>query len=48
MYNLLNLTEEEVSIILQALKYYQYNNSYINQELYNIAENVVEKIVNII
>ena len=43
MYNL-SLTEEEVSIILQALSYYQWNNPYINEEFHNIASKVQDKI----
>ena len=27
-----------------AEKYYQYNNSYINQELYDIADSIIDKI----
>jgi hypothetical protein len=48
MYNLTNLTEEQVSIILQALQYYRYNNQYVTSEQWNIAETVVEKIDEII
>lgn len=43
MYNLV-LTEEEVSIILQALSYYQFNNPYITEQTFNIANSITEKI----
>lgn len=43
MYNLI-LTEEEVVIILQALGYYQYNNSHITEEIFSITNNVMDKI----
>lgn len=43
MYNLV-LTEEEISIILQALSYYQFNNPYITEQTFDIANNVTEKI----
>ena len=43
MYNL-SLTEEEISIILQSLGYYQWNNPYINEETFEIAEKIKNKI----
>lgn len=48
MYHLLNLTEEQVSIIMQALQYYRYNNQYVTSEQWDIANSVVEKIDEII
>ena len=48
MYNLTNLIEEQVSIILQALTLFQYENSYISNEQFEIANSVVEKIDEII
>lgn len=44
----LELTEEEVAIILQALSHYQYNNPHISEEQWNIANQVVEKIDGVI
>lgn len=44
----LNLTETEVAIIMQALSYYQYNNVHISEEQYDIAENILNKIDEII
>ena len=46
MYNL-SLTEEEISVILQALSYYKYH-PYITKEFYNIASKVQDKINEII
>ena len=43
MFNLI-LTEEEVAIVLQALGHYQYNNPYITQETFSLADNVRNKI----
>ena len=43
MYDL-QLTEDEISIILQALNYFQYENPYITEEQYDIANNVTNKI----
>ena len=43
MYNLI-LTEEEISIILQALSYYQFNNPYITEQTFNIGRNITNKI----
>lgn len=43
MYNLV-LTEEEVSIILQALSYYQFNNPYITEKTFNIGRIITNKI----
>jgi hypothetical protein len=48
MYNLIDLTEEQVSIILQALTLFQYENPYISNEQFEIANSVVEKIDEII
>ena len=48
MYHLLNLTEEQVSIIMQALQYWQYNYRHINLEQWDIAETVIAKIDDII
>ena len=45
---ILNLSEEECSIVLQALSHYQYNNQHISEEQFNIAESVVAKIDEII
>lgn len=36
--------EKEISIILQALTHYQYNNPHISEEQYEIANSVIEKI----
>lgn len=47
MYNL-SLTEEEISIILQALSYYQWSHPYITEEFRNIASKVQDKIEEII
>jgi hypothetical protein len=43
MYNLF-LTEEEISIILQALSYYQFNTPYITEETFKIGKNITNKI----
>lgn len=43
MYNLL-LTEEEVSIILQALSYFNFNNPYITEQTFDISNKITEKI----
>ena len=40
----LELTEKEIAILLQALSHYQYNNPYITQEQFDIAENINQKI----
>ena len=37
-------TEEELAVILQALGHYQYNNPYITQEQFDIAENAQNQI----
>ena len=42
------LTEEEAAITLQAFSHYQYNNPYITQEQWDIANQVVEKIDSVI
>lgn len=47
MYNL-SLTEEEIAIILRGLGHLQYNNPYIDQTTYDIAESVKNKIDEII
>lgn len=44
----LELTEEEIAIILQALGHYQWNNPYISQGQWDIANQVVEKIDGVI
>ena len=44
----LELTEEEIAITLQALSHYQYNNPYINQEQFDIAEEIKTKTDNIL
>ena len=44
----LNLTEEEIVIIMQALSYYQFDNPYTTEEQYQIAQNVRNKIDEII
>lgn len=43
MYNL-SLTEEEVSIILQALSYFSFNSPYITGQTFDIANKITEKI----
>ena len=43
MYNL-SLTEEEISIILQALSYFNFNSPYITEQTFNIANSITEKI----
>lgn len=40
----LDFTEEQLSIILQALSFYQYTNPHISEEQYNIAETVICKV----
>ena len=40
----LELTEDEIAIILQALDNYMYNNGRISEEQWEIANQVVEKI----
>jgi hypothetical protein len=44
----LELTEEEIAIMLQALSHYQYNNPHISEEQWDIANQVVEKIDSVI
>lgn len=44
----LELTEEEVAIMLQALSHYQYNNPHISEAQWTIANQVVEKIDGVI
>ncbi len=44
MYSLTNLTEEQISIILQALTLFQFENKYISSEQFIIAEEIKEKI----
>ena len=44
----LNLTEEEIAIIMQALSQYQFDNPFITAEQYQIALNVTNKICEII
>ena len=48
MYNLTSLSEEQVAIILQAIEYYRYNNEYITQEQWDIADTIIEKIEDLI
>ena len=43
MYNL-SLTEEEISIMLQALSYFSFNNPYITEQTFDIANKITEKI----
>ena len=40
----LNLTEEEIAIIMQALSHYQFDNPFTTEEQYQIAQNVINKI----
>ena len=44
----LELTEEEIAIILQALGHYQWSNPYVSQEQFDIAEEIKTKIDNIL
>ena len=44
----LELTEKEIAIILQALGHYQWSNPYINQEQFDIAEEIKTKIDSIL
>lgn len=44
----LKFTEEEIAIILQAIQKYEYDNIYITEEQFNIAENVIAKIDEVI
>ena len=44
----LNLTEEEIAIIMQALSYYQFDNPHTTAKQYQIALNVMNKIDEII
>lgn len=44
----LELTEEEIAIVLQALGHYQWNNPYISQGQFDIAEKIKTKIDNIL
>jgi hypothetical protein len=44
----LNLTETEIAIVMQALSHYQYNNVHVSEEQYDIAENILNKIDEII
>lgn len=48
MYNLTNLAEEQISIIMQALEYWRYNCQYVSSEQWDIAQTVIEKIDDII
>ena len=36
--------EEEISILMQALGHYMYNNSYVTQEQWEIANRLLERI----
>ena len=44
----LELTEEQIAIILQALGHYQWSNPYINQEQFDIVEEIKTKIDSIL
>lgn len=44
----LNLTETEIAIMMQALSHCQYNNIHVSEEQYDIAENILNKIDEII
>lgn len=44
----LELTEEEIVIILQALSHYQYNNPHVTETQWDIANQVAEKIDDVI
>ena len=48
MYNLTNLTEEQVSVIMQALEYWRYNCQHVSSEQWSIAETVINKVDDII
>lgn len=37
-------TEEEISIIMQALSHFMYNNSRVNEEQWEIANRILERI----
>ena len=43
MYNL-SFTEEEISVILLSLDYYQWSNPYINESTFETAEEIKNKI----
>ena len=36
--------EEEISILMQALSHYMYNNPYVTQEQWDIANRLLERI----
>ena len=44
----LNLTEEEIAIIMKELSQYKFDNNFITAEQYQIALNVTNKIHEII
>lgn len=44
----LKLTETEIAIIMQALSHYQFDNPFVTAEQYQIAQNVMNKIDEII
>lgn len=41
-------TEEEVSILMQALSHYMYNNSRVTEEQWEIANRVLERMDEVI
>ena len=47
MYNLI-LTEEELAIILRALNVFQYDYSFISEQQFDIATNIITKIDNLL
>ena len=47
MYNL-NLTEEELAIIMRALRVFQFNCPFTKQNEFDIAENVFMKISEVV
>ena len=48
MYNFVSLTEEQRSVITQALEYWRYNCQYVNSKQWSIAETVINKINEVI
>ena len=41
-------TEEEISIVLQALSYYMYNNPHVTEEQWEIANRALERMDEVI
>ena len=41
-------TEEEISIVMQALSRYMYNNSHVTEEQWEIANRVLERMDEVI